>query len=309
MKSSLLMILLGVGLPASVGAQAVPQPSGNAQPISTRQPYSDWLAIAKGPIPGFAGALTTFTLGPDRSIFNCVMNVMLTDTATQSAAAREYFARPDAHQGMAPPECGRVTNIKIREVKYRIEQLLDWYTAIEAANQSYVASRPERQPGQFVSKRIDARQNQIQIASPNPEVIARFRRFADSVGVPHAAIDFSDEDIRGVLSGLGLIRPAPSDPSTTYFEFQVDKPASLREGELDRLRRIEKERVGVAGDISFQFVVEGTGRVDATTIKILRTTSDELSGFLRETVGGLDFAPAMKGNTSVRQLVQMSIHF
>lgn len=301
-------IVFAIGL-FSVPAAAQATEQLNSAPLSTLPPYAGWIAIAKGPVPGFAGVVISFNLGPDRSIFNCVLNIMVTDTMMHADAARKYFSLPDANQGTSRSECGHVQNLKIRQAKYDVVQLVDWFEAIEKVNRSRQTNAAPGRAAEFMAKRVDVRQNQIQIASPNPELITRLRKIADSLAVPSDAIEFSDEDVRGVLAGLGLVPPSPSSAATIYFEFQVDTPAQILNNGKERLARLAKNSGGVVGDASVQFVVNTDGKADPATFKVLRTTSDQISLFLRQQIGSMAFSPALRTSLPVPQLVQMTFHF
>ena len=293
----------------SAQAQIAVPSSATTQPLSTRPPYAGWLAIAKGPVPGFAGAVTSFTLGPDRSILNCVLNVMVTDTIANAKAAREYFARPDADQGMAPTECGKVKNLKIRQARYSIVQLLGWFDALEKEKQAHPPVTVTGEPPEFMAKRIDVRMNQIQIASTSAGLISRLRKAADSLSIPPDAIDFSDEDVRAITAGLGLTPPQSAARSSVYFEFQVDKPAIVLNRGMERLVQLQKTSTGLSGDVTVQFVVDPLGKPDPTTFKVLKATDDRLSLFLRQNISSLEFSPSIRGGLPVSQLVQTTVHF
>lgn len=309
MRTALQVLLFSFLTATGVYAQLTAPPYPDTVPLGARPPYAGWVALAKGPIPGFAGNATSFSLGADRSILNCILNVMVTDTAANAEAARKYFSRPDAERGGAPPECGRVTNIKVRQARYGILQLLSWFDAINKANRMQPMVRSPGAATEFMAKRIDVRQNQIQIASPNPALIARLRRIADSLAVPADAIEFSNEDVRSVIAGLGVLPPAPGPASTTYFEFQVDRAATALNGGMEKLVALARRGLGLSGETLVQFVVDQNGQVDRTTLKVLKTTDDRLSLFLRENLGNLQFTAAMRGGVAVRQLVQIKVQF
>jgi protein TonB len=68
-------------------------------------------------------------------------------------------------------------------------------------------------------------------------------------------------------------------------------------------------RAGVEGDVTVQFVVDTTGRVDMRSIEVLRSTHDAFTAAVRETLEKLRFAPGAAGERKVRALAVMPFHF
>ena len=64
---------------------------------------------------------------------------------------------------------------------------------------------------------------------------------------------------------------------------------------------------GVGGRVVVQFVVTADGRVDGGSIRIISAAHPQLGEQTRRAVADFRFRPAQKGNTNVRQLVQMPI--
>lgn len=104
--------------------------------------------------------------------------------------------------------------------------------------------------------------------------------------------------------------PTDDDAQTrTYFEFQVEKPATMLGGTPMPKYPPELERSGLGGEVQAQFVVRSSGKIDMDTFKVLRSTHELLTQAVRNWIGGITFSPAMIGRTAVHQLVQQSFHF
>ena len=122
--------------------------------------------------------------------------------------------------------------------------------------------------------------------------------------------DFSG---RGVAGGIarGVAGGTPIDltnANQTYFEFQVEEPAS----ELSAINPTYPEALraaGVEGNVRLQFVVDTTGRVEASSMKVTSTSNELFSAAARSAVLRARFSPARIGARRVRQLVELPITF
>jgi len=105
------------------------------------------------------------------------------------------------------------------------------------------------------------------------------------------------------------VQPTQMSADQAYFEFQVEKAAAVAAGSAaprypDALR---KQRV--EGEVLAQFVVDATGRVDASTFKVLRSSDEGFASAVRSALDGLRFTPAEVGGRAVKQIVQMPFVF
>ncbi|HWA57846.1 MAG TPA: TonB family protein [Gemmatimonadales bacterium] len=66
---------------------------------------------------------------------------------------------------------------------------------------------------------------------------------------------------------------------------------------------------GVEGSVAAEFVVDTTGRVDLSTVRILISTNDEFGESVRTALAGALFRPAWRNLRKVRQLVQQRFSF
>jgi beta-lactamase regulating signal transducer with metallopeptidase domain len=99
------------------------------------------------------------------------------------------------------------------------------------------------------------------------------------------------------------------DPATpTFFEFQVDTPATLRENVSLRYPSAMKA-AGISGEVSAQYVVDETGRIEMPTFKVLKSSGPEFTAAVIEVLPSLRLNPASVHGKKVKQLVQQSFEF
>jgi len=101
--------------------------------------------------------------------------------------------------------------------------------------------------------------------------------------------------------------PTRTDPP--YFEFQVEKPAGPRPGNMaprypDMLRSAHVE-----GEVLAQFVVDTLGRPDMDTFKVLKSTHELFTEAVKGSLPNMAFSPALVGGRPVKQLIQMPFQF
>ena len=112
--------------------------------------------------------------------------------------------------------------------------------------------------------------------------------------------------------GVGVLTQDSAQPinlaTTTFFEFQVDKPATLRASVKPRYPAALKSS-GVSGEVWTQFVVDQTGRVDMRTFKSLKSTAPEFTAAAKEALPTWRFDPAIKQGRKVKQLVEQAFEF
>jgi TonB family protein len=105
-------------------------------------------------------------------------------------------------------------------------------------------------------------------------------------------------------------RPTDDDAQTqTYFEFQVEKPATTLEGGPMPKYPRELERSGLGGEVLAQFVVRNSGKADMDSFKVLKSTDELFTQAVRSWMRGITFSPATIGGKAVNQLVQQSFQF
>lgn len=121
--------------------------------------------------------------------------------------------------------------------------------------------------------------------------------------------DFSGKGVQGgVANGVkgGIV---PTDVTQTYFEFQVEKPVVQAPGSsAPRYPEILKS-AGVEGEVLAQFTVDTTGRAEAGSFKVLKTSHELFALAVKNALPGMRFLPAEVGGKKVKQLVQQPFVF
>ena len=98
--------------------------------------------------------------------------------------------------------------------------------------------------------------------------------------------------------------PTPGADAASYFEFDVELPATVPGG----FPRVQRGRG--TGEILVQFVVSATGVPEMTTFKVLKASDQRLEPHARALVASLRFQPAeLVRGCPVRQLVQEPFEF
>jgi TonB family protein len=67
--------------------------------------------------------------------------------------------------------------------------------------------------------------------------------------------------------------------------------------------------VGIEGRVEVQFVVDTTGRVEPSSIEVVKSTQSGFEGAARKAITGSLFRPARLSNVPVRQLTMQAIRF
>jgi TonB family protein len=103
------------------------------------------------------------------------------------------------------------------------------------------------------------------------------------------------------------------DPSlvapTTYFGFQVERPAAPSAGNPTPSYPEPLRSANLEGEVLAQFVVDTNGRADTSTFRILRQTNALFGTSVRAVLPRLRFTAAMISGRKVRQLVQQAFNF
>ena len=120
--------------------------------------------------------------------------------------------------------------------------------------------------------------------------------------------DFSGKGVKGgvgsgVVGGTGLVT------DQTYFDFQVEKPASMLDDSPKPRYPAVLESSGIAGEVQAQFVVGTDGRADMGSFKVLKSTNELFTQAVKTVLPKMRFSPAQIGGKPVNQLVQQSFMF
>lgn len=110
-----------------------------------------------------------------------------------------------------------------------------------------------------------------------PDLIAQQQKMAESMGA-FALLDVDSGAVR--------------DPSSAAPVYPKDM-----------------EERGIEGAVRVRFVVDSTGRIDLSTIKILDATNESFAREVRSALPDMRFRPAMIGTHAVRQLSEQGFAF
>jgi TonB family protein len=143
-----------------------------------------------------------------------------------------------------------------------------------------------------------------------------------AIGPDQRAFDPADFTGRGVEGGVGYgVRGGTGtvDPDVVPVgDADVVYPATLADVRFEPAVLISQpapkyppvlEQAGISGQVKLRFVVDTTGRVEATSIKVLESTHQGFAGAARESVAAAVFHPARIGERPVRQLAHQPIRF
>jgi TonB family protein len=108
--------------------------------------------------------------------------------------------------------------------------------------------------------------------------------------------------------GVAAPSSAVMGPNQTYFEFQVEEPATPLEV-ASPIYPAALRAQGVSGQVIAQFVVDTEGDVDVATFKVIDASHELFSEAVRAAVAGMRFTPAKVGGRAVKQLVQQPFVF
>lgn len=121
--------------------------------------------------------------------------------------------------------------------------------------------------------------------------------------------DFSGKGVQGGVASGVVGGKGPVTNDQTFFEFQVEKPASMLDDSPKPRYPAVLESSGIAGEVQAQFVVVESGRADIDTFKVLRSSNDLFTQAVKNVLPRMHFSPALIGGKPVKQLVQQSFQF
>jgi TonB family protein len=116
------------------------------------------------------------------------------------------------------------------------------------------------------------------------------------------------------LTALGLAcsleSPTRGAASEQPFrEFQLTKQAMPLPDNRGPRYPDALRRAGVEGEVLLQFVVDTTGRVDLSSVKVLRSTDPQFTATVQGSLASWRFAPAEVKGRPVKQILEMPFQF
>ncbi len=125
--------------------------------------------------------------------------------------------------------------------------------------------------------------NQLQLQIPEAGTAAAPNAIADEVKMAESM---------GAFALLDVDSAAVRDPNSAAPEYPADM-----------------EEAGIAGLVKVRFVVDSTGRIDMSTVKILNKTNDAFARAVLGAMPAMRFRPALMGQNAVRQLSEQDFRF
>jgi TonB family protein len=98
-------------------------------------------------------------------------------------------------------------------------------------------------------------------------------------------------------------------PDTVFSVLEVDEMVERYEGSDAPVYPRDLLAVGAEGLVQATYVVDTTGRVDTTTIQVVRSDDPRFTESVRSALGRMRFRPARHGGKPVRQLVEQQFRF
>lgn len=96
---------------------------------------------------------------------------------------------------------------------------------------------------------------------------------------------------------------------SVYLASQVDNPVAYDSRSSAPAYPDSLRRAGIEGEVTAQFVVDTTGRVDVGSFVLLESTHGRFTESVRQALPGMYFRPALLNGQKIRQLVQLPFVF
>ena len=99
----------------------------------------------------------------------------------------------------------------------------------------------------------------------------------------------------------------PAD--SVFLASQVDNPVAYDSRSAAPAYPDSLRRVGLEGQVTAQFVVDTTGRVEVASFVLLESTHGRFTESVRQALPGMLFRPAEVNGRKIKQLVQLPFVF
>jgi TonB family protein len=162
--------------------------------------------------------------------------------------------------------------------------------------------------------RMDARQRQnevIQSGTPGGDLQNGTQVLGPPDNAPHVrvpAYGVGRGERHGARGRLPF-GPTPFVPDSIFSVLDVEEMVERYEGSAAPVYPRDLLAVGAEGLVQTKYVVDSTGRVDTTTIQVMRSDDPRFTESVRTALGGMRFHPAKRGGKSVSQLVEQRFRF
>jgi TonB family protein len=98
-------------------------------------------------------------------------------------------------------------------------------------------------------------------------------------------------------------------PDTAFSVLEVDEMVERHEGSAAPVYPRDLLAMGAEGLVQAIYVVDTAGRVDTTTIQVVRSDDSRFTESVRTALGRMLFRPAKRAGKTVRQLVEQRFRF
>jgi len=186
--------------------------------------------------------------------------------------------------------------------------------------------KPKAEKVEFVEMKKEEPPPPENKPEPPPEVVAAppppkgFQVLTAPIKIPDVlpeidltkkVTDEADFTGKGVAGGIakGVVGGTAPVADQTYFEFQVEKQVAQIPGSINLRYPDMLRSANVEGEVLAQFVVDTTGRVEANSIKILKSSHDLFTNAVQQALRAARYYPAEIGGRKVKQLVQQPFNF
>jgi protein TonB len=201
--------------------------------------------------------------------------------------------------------------------------LLIWGAVVATANAGEKVRDLTRQDARYIDvhkPKVPEPAKPQTTDAPIARVVKGFQVLIAPVDVPDAipAIDLTKavtnpDDFTGTGTPGGFangVTPVePVELTHTYQDFEVQKPVvQIPSSAAPRYPELLKAG-GVDGEVLVEFVVDTTGRADASTLKVLKSTHELFALAVKNAMPGMRFLPAEVDGRRVKQLVRQPFVF
>lgn len=122
------------------------------------------------------------------------------------------------------------------------------------------------------------------------------------------AKDFSGKGVEGGIAAGIVGGTGPVDNTQVFMEAQVDEIPTVASTRPPRYPEVLRA-AGINGRVLMQFVVDTTGHVEESTLKIISTPHPGFNNAAKEAVLGTVFHPGKMHGSAVAVLVQQAVNF
>lgn len=127
------------------------------------------------------------------------------------------------------------------------------------------------------------------------------------LGVP--AGDGAEGEAQEEEQPQSLVSMFEVNADSIYLASQVDNPVAYDSRSAAPAYPDSLRRAGVEGQVTAQFVVDTTGRVDVASFVLLESTHGRFTESVRRALPQMFFRPALLNGQKIRQLVQLPFVF